>query len=100
MNEQQIWKIIRQRDFSISDSDVDVATEIFLDDVNHENYNFNNYTREIFTQQGKKRAVYSYPRLSCEDILCQYLKRQLDNSFQIRYASRNKIMNILTRHST
>ena len=52
MNEQQIWKIIRQRDFSISDSDVDVATEIFLDDVNHENYNFNNYTREIFTQQG------------------------------------------------
>lgn len=95
MNEQQIWKIIRQRDFTISDSDVDAATAIFVDEVQRENYNFANYNREIFTQQGKKRVVYSYPKLSCEDILCQYLKRQLDKSFQIRYASRSKIMNIL-----
>lgn len=95
MNEKQIWKIIRQRDLSISDSDVDKATKTFLDDVDREKYDFNNYKRDIFTQQGKKRAVYSYPRLSSEDILCQYLKRQLDNSFQIRYASRSKIMNIL-----
>ena len=95
MNEQQIWKIIRQRDFTISDSDVDVATKNFLDNINRENYNFNNYKRDIFTQQGKKRAIYSFTKLSCEDILCQYLKRQLDNSFQIRYASRSKIINIL-----
>ncbi|MDS1004734.1 hypothetical protein P9J83_14695 [Clostridium sporogenes] len=95
MNKNQIWQIVRQRDFSLTDEEVDVTTELIFDTIEHEIYDFSIYKREVFTQQGKKRVVYSYPKLSCEDILCQYLKRQIDKAFKIRYASRSRIINIL-----
>lgn len=95
MNKNQIWQIVRQRDFSLTDAEVDVKTERIFDDIERESYDLNGYKRELFTQQGKKRVVYSYPKLSCEDILCQYLKRQVDKAFKIRYASRSRIINIL-----
>ncbi|MDQ0150639.1 hypothetical protein J2S18_002588 [Eubacterium multiforme] len=77
------------------DTQVDVKAEGIFNDIERESYNFNRYKRELFTQQGRKRIVYSYPKLSCEDILCQYLKRQVDKTFKIRYASRSRIINIL-----
>lgn len=95
MNKNQIEYLVRQRDFSLTDGEVYSITEMLIEDINNENYDFSNYKKEIFTKQKKKRAVYSYPKLSCEDILCQYLKKQLDSVFHIKYASRSRVINIL-----
>ncbi|MDY6339795.1 MAG: hypothetical protein SPL61_09220 [Saccharofermentans sp.] len=92
---QQIKLLVRQRDFSLSDYQVDATATMLLDDISNCRYDFSNYSRNVFTQQGKKRIIYAYPKFSCEDILCQYLKRQLDLTFGIKYASRSRIMNML-----
>ena len=95
MEIQKIRYLVRKRDFSLSDSDIEDKASYIFECIQRGAYDFSNYKREIFTQQGKKRAIYSYDKLSCEDILCQYLKMQLDNAFHIKYASRNRIINIL-----
>lgn len=95
MDKKQIWSIVRQRDFSITNADVDLKAEVIYDNILREKYDFSRCQRNTFTQQGKKRIVYNYPKLSVEDILCQYLKRQIDKTFKIRYASRSRIINLL-----
>ena len=95
MNKQQLFSVIRQRNFTLSDADVDCAAIMALDDITKGRYNFANYNKEVFTQQGKKRVIYSYDLLSNEDILCHYLKKKMDRAFGIKYASRNRIINIL-----
>lgn len=95
MDKKIIRDIIRKTDFSLSEEEIDAKTSSVLADIESENYNFNNYIREVFTQQGKKRVIFRYPEQSTEMVLCQYLKREIDKAFKVRYASRNRIMNII-----
>lgn len=48
-----------------------------------------------FTYQTKKRIIYSYDEMSVENILCQYIKKQIDHTFHIKYKSRKQIINYL-----
>lgn len=54
MDKKIVRDIIRTRDFSISEEEVEITVNRVLSDVNSGNYDFNNYIQEIFTQQGKK----------------------------------------------
>lgn len=95
MEKRQIWQIIRKRDYALTDTDVDRLTDIIFDKIQRGIYDFSTVRREVFTQQGKKREIYSFDKLSTEDVLIQYLKRQIDYSFKVKYASRSRIMNVL-----
>ena len=95
ISKQQIMQILKQRDYTLNDNDIDIIADTIKEDIHHSRYSFSNYTRSVFTQQGKKRIIYSYEKLSAEDTICQYLKKQLDSAFHVKYASRNKIMNVL-----
>ena len=95
ISEKQIWQIVRHRDFSLDDATVNSISKTAFSNICSDKYDFGKFKREVVTQQGKKRAIYSYDKLLTEDILCQYLKKQIDISFKIRYASRSRIMNVL-----
>ena len=95
INWKQIEYLVRQRDFSLTDTAVKITSTMLYDEIKKKKYDFSKYTKDVFTKQGKRRTVYSYTRLSTEDILCQYLKKQLDSAFHVKYASRSRIMNIL-----
>lgn len=94
MDKNQIRNIVRQMDYSKSEIEIDLLTDNIKDNIDNQLYDFSLYRKDIFTQQGKKRIVYSYPNLSTEAVMCQYLKKQIDRNFRIRYASRNRIMNV------
>lgn len=95
INKRQIKYLVKKRDSMLNDAQVDARVDSLFNEIFNENYDFSKYTRTTLTQQRKKRQVYNYEKLSCEDILCQYLKKQLDTTFHIKYASRNKIINLL-----
>ncbi len=95
ISQSQIESLVRKRNYALPDDMVKMLSILLMDDINNKNYNFSSYKREVFTQQKKKRVIYCYKKLSCEDILCQYLKKQLDSICKIKYSSRNKIINIL-----
>lgn len=94
MDKNQIRNIIRQMDYSKSEIEIDLLADDIKKNITNQLYDFSSYEKDIFTQQGKKRVVYSYPNLSTEAVLCQYLKKQIDRNFHINYASRNRIMNV------
>ena len=77
MDKKIVRDIIRTRDFSISEEEVEITVNRVLSDVNSGNYDFNNYIREIFTQQGKTRVIFRYNEKSTEMVLCLYLKRKI-----------------------
>ena len=95
MDKNIIRNIIREKDFSLSEEEIEDVVDKVLLDIENENYDFENYVREIFTQQGKKREIFRYSKESTEMVLCQYLKRKIDKAFKVRYASRNRMMNII-----
>lgn len=95
INKQKLEILLSIRDASLTPIEVNGLADILFDDIINARYDFSKYQRHIYTKQGKKRVVYSYQKLSCEDILCQYLKQQLDSIFNVKYASRNKIINLL-----
>ena len=95
MTRKQIWSVIRKLDYTLDDSAIETMTDDTYNMIMAKTYDFSSYNCEIFTQQNKKRKIYTYPKLSVENVLCHYLKRQIDNIFKIRYASRSKIMNRL-----
>lgn len=94
MDRNQIRNIIRRMDYSKPDSEIDYLTDNIMKAITEQKYDFSKYEQGVFTQQGKKRIIYSYPNLSTEAVLCQYLKKQIDKNFHVRYASRNRIMNV------
>lgn len=94
IDKKQIENLVRQRDLSLTEAEIDKISNDLLDAITSRGFDFSNYEKETFTQQRKKRRIYRYEKLSCEDIICQYLKRHLDSVFQVDYPSRNKIMNI------
>lgn len=95
MDKKQIWSIVRQMNYSLSEEEVTAKTEMIYAEIGKENYDFSNYEKNVITQQRKKRIVYNFQRLSTESVVCQYLKRQIDKVFHINYASRSKIINVL-----
>lgn len=95
ISKQRIEYLVRKRDPFLADEEVDSRVKKLLDDISNKRYDFSHYSKDVFTQQGKKRVIFSYPKLSCEDILCQYLKKQLDLTFHVKYSSRTRIINLL-----
>lgn len=95
MNRKQIGNVIRNIDYTLTDEEVQLKTEDFIDKIEKGLYDFSVYSCNVFTQQGKKRVIYSYDKLTVENVLCHYLKKQIDKTFNIRYASRSKIINVL-----
>lgn len=95
MTRKQIWSVIRKLDYTLDDNTVETMTDDIYNKILSNIYDFSSYNCEIYTQQNKKRKIYTYDKLSVENVLCHYLKKQIDNIFNIRYASRSKIMNRL-----
>ena len=95
IDKQRISTLLHNRDISLSVFDIDRKSSELLDIIDKQSFDFSRYTRSVFTQQNKKRVIYFYPKCSCEDIVCQYLKYKLDSAFHIKYASRNRIINLL-----
>lgn len=87
--------VIQKIDYTLTELEVDDWNETCRNAVQNGTYDFSSFTRETFSQNGKKRIIYSFPKLSVENMLCHYLKLQLDRAFQIKYASRSKIINLL-----
>lgn len=63
---------MRQHDFSLIEAEVEMTAEMIRDKIQRGQYDFSKYTRNVFTQHSKKRIIYSFQKLSVEDILCQY----------------------------
>ena len=61
MDKNQIRNIVRQMDYSKSEIEIDLLTDNIKDNIDNQLYDFSLYRKDIFTQQGKKRIVYSYP---------------------------------------
>lgn len=88
-----IKSVVRRLDYTVSEEDLNDNVEAYLYEIKNKNYDFSNYNREVFTQGKKKRIIYKYDKMSVENVLCHYLKRKLDNIFNIKYASRSKTIN-------
>lgn len=88
-------KIIRKNDFAILEEDLEQKSLDYMQKIQNDNYDFSIYKKQILSQGKKKRIVYSYPKNSVENVLCGYLKNELDKKFNVRYPNRNKIINIL-----
>lgn len=92
---ENIQGIIRRTDYTLTDSDIDDWAQQCIFAVENETFDFSAKVKEIFTQSGKRRVIYRYPKISVENFICHYLKNHLDNVFKIKYASRSKIINLL-----
>lgn len=95
MTKKQICSVIKKIDYTLDDIHLENLTDDIYDKIDAGIFDFSTYNYELFTQQNKKRKIYSYDKLSVENVLCHYLKRQIDRIFNVHYASRNRIMNRL-----
>lgn len=95
MEIENIQRVIRRIDYTLTDSDVDNWSCQCIEAVENGTYDFSVKVKEIFTQTGKRRVIYHYPKLSIENFICHYLKKRLDKVFKIKYASRSKIISLL-----
>lgn len=87
--------MIRKIDYTLTEDEIDDWCEECRYAIQTETYDFSSFSREVYSQSGKKRVIYSFPKLSVENMLSHYLKQQLDRAFHIKYASRSKIINLL-----
>jgi len=87
--------IIRQLDFTQSEEVIEKKVEGALKAIETDNYDFSKYSKQTITKNNKQRIVYSFETLSVENIICHYLKKEIDRVFQVKYASRAKIINLL-----
>lgn len=92
---KKIYGIVRRLDYTLSDDDVALISEDYTEKIKKGEYDFSLYNSSLFTQGKKKRQIYSFDRLSLENVICHYLKREIDRIFGIKYASRGKIINLL-----
>lgn len=94
-----VKKLIREMDYSISDEDLERKVAVHIQNINEGNYNFNNPSKTTLSQKTssgiKKRVVYSFNTETTEYLLCQYLKKRLDSTFDIAYTNRKKIIKVL-----
>lgn len=92
---ENIQGVIRRTDYTLTDADIDNWAQQCILAVENETFAFSTKVKEIFTQSGKRRVIYRYPKISVENFICHYLKNRLDKVFKIKYASRSKIINLL-----
>lgn len=92
---KKIYSIIRKLDYTLSEEEVIQLSDKYAEKIEKNDYDFSQYNSNLFTQGKKKRKIYSYDKLSLENVICHYLKREIDRIFEIRYASRGKIINLL-----
>lgn len=59
------------------------------------NFDFTKFDTIHKKQINKIRHIKKYKKLSCEEILCIYLKRLLDRKYRIQYPNRNEFMHSL-----
>ena len=95
MSLENIRGVIRKIDYTLTEDEIDDWCEECRYAIQTEIYDFSSFSREVYSQSGKKRVIYSFPKLSVENMLSHYLKQQLDRAFHIKYASRSKIINLL-----
>lgn len=95
MSLENIKGVIRKIDYTLTEDEINDWSEKCRNAIQNETYNFSSFTKEVYSQSGKKRVIYSFPKLSVENMLSHYLKQQLDRAFHIKYASRSKIINLL-----
>lgn len=95
MSLENIRGVIRKIDYTLTEDEIDDRCEACRYAIQTETYDFSSFSREVYSQSGKKRVIYSFPKLSVENMLSHYLKQQLDRAFHIKYASRSKIINLL-----
>lgn len=95
MSLENIRGVIRKIDYTLTEDEIDDWCEACRYAIQNETYDFSSFSREVYSQSGKKRVIYSFPKLSVENMLSHYLKKQLDRAFHIKYASRSKIINLL-----
>lgn len=95
MSLENIRGVIRKIDYTLTEDEIDDWCEKCRYAIQTETYDFSSFSREVYSQSGKKRVIYSFPKLSVENMLSHYLKQQLDRAFHIKYASRSKIINLL-----
>lgn len=95
MSLENLWGVIRKIDYTLTEPEIDSWCETCRTAIQNETYDFSSFSREVYSQSGKKRVIYSFPKLSVENMLSHYLKCQLDRAFHIKYASRSKIINLL-----
>ena len=95
MSLENIRGVIRKIDYTLTEDEIDDWCEECRYAIQTETYDFSSFSRKVYSQSGKKRVIYSFPKLSVENMLSHYLKQQLDRAFHIKYASRRKIINLL-----
>ena len=95
MSLENINGVIRKIDYTLTEEEINDWGEACRNAIQNETYDFSSFSREVYSQSGKKRVIYSFPKLSVENMLSHYLKQQLDRAFHIKYASRSKIINLL-----
>lgn len=95
MSLENIRGVIRKIDYTLTEDEIDDWCEACRYAIQTETYDFSSFSRKVYSQSGKKRVIYSFPKLSVENMLSHYLKQQLDRAFHIKYASRSKIINLL-----
>lgn len=91
---RKLKAIIRKLDYRQSEETLDYNVSKAQKDIKEQAYDFSKHDKKVYTQNGKKRLIYSFDTLSTENILCHYLKQEIDNTFRVKYASRPKIMNL------
>lgn len=93
--DRNLKKIIRKLDYTKSDEALEINTNHVARAIENEDYDFSKVNKNVFTKNGKKRIIYSFDLLSVENILCHYLKHEIDMIFNVKYSSRAKIINLL-----
>lgn len=89
---QRLRPIIRELDYRQTEEDLDRREQETITLIESGSYDFSSYSKRTFTRNGKRRDIYSFDTLSTENILCHYLKKEIDKAFHVKYASRSKIM--------
>ena len=86
--------VIRKLDYSQTEQEIESREAETLKAIENESYDFSSYKKSVYTKNGRKRIIYSFDTVSIENIICHYLKKEVDNVFHIKYASRSKIMTL------
>lgn len=63
-----------------------------IDSYKNKTYNFRKLKSFSIKQGTKKRRIKMFERFTTEEILCIFLKRELDRTFHIKYPNRNAFM--------
>lgn len=93
--EKVIKKIVEQQNCNNSIEEIENKASKYTEQIILEEYDFSKFKKEIYTKGKKKRNIYTFEPKSIEDVMSRYLKAKIDKLFNIKYISRNKVINTL-----